>query len=116
MPGKAGWGAKGIMVGEGAAFGIRADGQVITWLPPYGMSLSGPDGQSGVCTDDPELGLKCVVESAPWGALVGRFGTGDPFVIRARGTIEGAGELMLSSRRGRGGSGKAGPAAAARHL
>lgn len=96
VAGKAGWVATGIVAGVGDVFAIRADGQVITWLPPLGMSLSGPDGQYGVCTDDLELGLACVVEGAPWGALVGRFGTGDPFVIGARGVIGGVGQLMLT--------------------
>ena len=95
VAGQAGWVATGVVAGTGDAYDIRADGQVITWLPPYGMSLSGPNGQYGVCADD--AGLECVVEGAPWGALVGRFGTeGVPFVIGARGTIEGVGQLMLA--------------------
>jgi anti-sigma factor RsiW len=96
VAGRAGWVVTGIVAGQGDAYDIRADGQVITWLPPYGMSLSGPDGQSGVCTDNAGLGLECVVDGAPWGALVGRFGTGDPFVIGARQVIDGVGPLMLT--------------------
>lgn len=96
VAGKAGWVATGITAAPGDVFSVRADGQVITWLPPYGMSLSGPDGQSGPgCASTAEL--TCAVEGAPWGALVGRLGTeGVPFVIGARGVIEGVGQLMLT--------------------
>ena len=97
VAGNAGWVATGIEAQTGDTFNIRADGQVITFFPPRGGSHSGPDGQAGTCTS--ANGFVCAVEDAPWGALIGRFGDGEPFVIGAREskvTANESGELLLA--------------------
>jgi hypothetical protein len=96
VAGDAGWVATGILADGEDAFEIRADGQTMTWFPQYG-SRSGPDGQPETCTSTSQY--TCMVEGAPWGALVGMVGDGDPFLIGARATDIGegeSGELMLA--------------------
>jgi hypothetical protein len=84
------------MADKGDTLYISADGQVITWLPPRGGSLSGPDGQPGTCTRGG--GHVFVVEGAPWGALVGIVGEGKPFVSGSHASVaaQKAGELRLA--------------------
>jgi hypothetical protein len=98
VPGNAGWVGTGIVAHTGDTFDVTADGQVITLLPPRGRSVSGPDGQSGTCVS--VGGYVCAVEEAHWGALIGRIGTGAPFVIGSHaGDVGGggqSGELMLA--------------------
>ncbi len=98
VAGNAGWVATGIEAQTGDTFNITAHGQVITFFPPkWGGSNSGPDGQAGTCTS--ANGFVCAVEDAPWGALIGRFGDGEPFVIGARASqvpADESGELLLA--------------------
>ena len=97
VAGNAGWVATGIVADSGDRFDVRADGQVKTFFQPGGGSRSGPDGQVDTCANG--NGYVCAAEGAPWGALIGRFGDGEAFVIgsRATGIVAGqSGELMLA--------------------
>jgi hypothetical protein len=103
VPAAAGWTDTGIDVAAGAS--VAADGYATTIAPTNPIlpspsvwsGRSGPDGQPFACSSfaDATGPHPCLVEGAPYGALVGMVG-GNTFVIGSGGTIAPSGELMLA--------------------
>jgi hypothetical protein len=102
VPAAAGWTDSGVVVGVGTT--VSATGQAITIAPvnpvvgqaSQWQGHSGPDGQPFACASfvDVTGAHPCLIEGAPYGALVGRVGA-DVFVIGSWVAIGHAGELWL---------------------
>jgi hypothetical protein len=86
VPGQAAWTPTGADVIAGQHLEIKADGVV---HPRLGTS-NGPDGQQGG-------GDNAVLPGAGYGALIGRIGSGAPFLVGSdfSTTAQSAGELSL---------------------
>jgi hypothetical protein len=86
VPGQAAWTPTGADVTAGQHFEIKADGVV----HPRSGTSNGPDGQQGG-------GDNAILPGAGYGALIGRIGSGAPFLVGSdfSTTAESAGELSL---------------------
>ncbi len=92
----AGWVETKIWVDAGQKLTIRATGRAITGrLKDYPRAKSGPEGQTWNldCGMYPEAPPPCALNYAPYGALVGKIGSGVPFVI-------GTSEVIIASSSG----------------
>jgi hypothetical protein len=86
VPGQAAWTPTSVVVASGQHFEIEADGMV----NPRSGTSNGPDGQQG--GDDNAL-----LPSVGYGALIGRIGSGAPFLVGSdlSTTADSSGELSL---------------------
>lgn len=76
VPGNRCWMDSGVELTAGELIGITASGNINTWDGRPG-SNSDPDGQyKKTCGD-----VKCPLRGADYGALVGRIGEGEPFLV-----------------------------------
>lgn len=99
VPANVSWQDTGIRVEQGQVLTISASGAAITSADVAGSS-SGPAGQSVMCPDpnNPAVAESpCLLNGAPYGALVGRIGAGAPFLVGAsyQTTAAAAGKLFL---------------------
>ncbi len=90
----AGWVETGVIVSTGQSVDIVSVGVALTAnRSQYFGSISGPAGQPYFCVPNPE---PCALNGAPFGALVGKVGTGgEPFLIGASSSINAPASGML---------------------
>ena len=84
VPADAGWVETGIEVVGGEEVYLKTLGVAITGpLQWYPGAISGPDGQEWNlgCGQYPGAPEDCAMDDAFYGALVGKVGSGDPFVV-----------------------------------
>ena len=103
VPADPGWTATGVTLDAGSTYSLHVGGQAITapasvFAPfPGGFGgVSGPEGQPFTCVDF--TGGTCLLDGAPFGALIGRIGDGTPFVIGAATVLhaQASGLLFLA--------------------
>lgn len=93
IPASACWVNTGVKISTGEALVMGASGQANTW-GGRDISNGGPGGQpKNMCGD-----VKCPLLGANYGALIGRIGEGETFLVGSRLelTAEEAGELYLT--------------------
>jgi hypothetical protein len=86
VPGQAAWTATKVVVTTGQHVEIEADGEV----HPRSGTSNGPDGQQGG-------GDNALLPGVGYGALIGRIGSGPPFLVGSDLSItaDSSGELSL---------------------
>lgn len=93
VPGSACWIDSGVEFSAGDSVFLSATGMVNTWEGKVG-SNSDPDGQyKKVCG-----GVKCPLQGADYGALIGRLGEGETFLVGTHRelSVSEAGKLYLT--------------------
>jgi hypothetical protein len=83
VPADAYWVDTGIDVEYEEIYTMKANGMAITGRPyEYPGSISGPGGQEYICSNENGEGYTCVLDGAPFGALIGKIGDeGSSFYI-----------------------------------
>ena len=93
--GGAAWFDTGIHIYPGQVVEISATGNVYT-LEGQPGSRSGPEGSKYVCPDPVHSPTDCLMNGAPYGALVGKFGkNGIPFLVGTHIEIKSMLEVTL---------------------
>ena len=93
VPGNQCWVDSGLELTAGELVGISASGSINTWDGRPG-SNSDPDGQyKKTCGD-----VKCPLQGADYGALIGRIGEGEPFLVgtKIELSVKESGTLSLT--------------------